>query len=203
MKLPVGLYALVQDHIQRTSPSNPSSSTEIVLDDKKWSIPAKLQNLDDIPKNGTELVEGINKTEENLPESQTIPLKDHLKEVENFDDALHILNMKGERFGVQFKKGNIHYYSTTSKTEAKPIKYRSIICSHKRRAAKKSKKETKTNDSLDDINKSETNACDCECFYRLKFSQDGQYSGIATFSEKHNNHEFKIKKAELITDMIA
>jgi len=58
-----------------------------------------------------------------------------MKDLEEFEDILHMLNIKGEKQGVQFKRGNTQYYQG----DLKLPKYKSIICSCKMRN-KKSKK---------------------------------------------------------------
>jgi len=91
------------------------------------------QEVSDIPddKGDKEKTDGVE-----------IKLKDLLVDISNFEEILHTLNIEGEKHGVQFKKGNIQYY------DDKSIKYRGIICRHKRRNVTKKDQANKKTDNM-------------------------------------------------------
>jgi len=126
-----------------------------------------------------------------------IHLKQFIEGVEDFEDALHILNQEGEKEGLKFKKGNIQYYSD------KTPKYRAIICACKNRHAKTKIPQDRCKDSLDNSKIKEVEASEngnCPVFYRFKFKKNQME--LISFDESHSNHEFKIKKDILREDMI-
>ena len=110
-------------------------------------------------------------------------LSEHLENIEDFDYTFEILNMKGEKHGVVFKKGTIHYDD-----EKKP-QYKSIVCIHAIRNKKTlSKKSKKTG---------------CPTFFRFKMINSTEKYQTLSFEENHDkNHSFKIRKGEMTEVMI-
>jgi len=207
MKLPIRLLSIIQNQLDFKNSNNKPTSiskdleklkvTDEKEDEQKMSQQQHhLQEKDEkLNKKQDEEI----KSEIEVKDNQTSNLKkitflSYLDNIEDFEEALHLLNMKGEKHGIQFKRGNTQYYSD------KIPKYKSIICSHNSR---KTKKPNLLNSKISSLekNKEETKEY-CSCFYRFKLNKQGKITGIANFDEEHQNHEFIIKKNEITKEMI-
>ena len=182
MKLPVRLHALIKERLSPEIKSDikPVSITKIM---EKLEISEIHSNVSIELKDDAENINvAIAITDNPEKTSQTeIKLADFLKEVDNYDEALHQLNMEGEKHGILFKKGNIQYYSDGK------LKYKQIICSHCTRHIPKPKEAKDSNEKLDVKEEKR-----CKSFYRFRYNKDGLMA-LNSFNEYHSAHEFKIK----------
>lgn len=250
MKIPVRLYTLVRSHLNiNSSPTNGTVSISKELSALQISEPIMQLEESSIKSEGHALIkaeetESLKKEEvnekilsskveqENIgkkdghdrPESAKtateINLREFLIDIEDFDEALHVLNMKGEKYGVQFKKGNIQYHDDliskknpknpdisnnidnsdpppNTQNPPKVPKYKSIICVHFKRNSTKKNQDIPSSLEKKKAKKDKG----CSCIYRFKFDKKGNFDGLISFEENHSGHEFKIKKEELTTEM--
>ena len=187
------------------------SNSTILAPQNSISLPSQenSENLNGLNGNENQQSLSINDSSNSSKENQQeVKLTQFLEELDTFDEAMHVLNLEGEKQGLQFKKGNIQYYSDGK------AKYKQIICSWGSRHQKKEKripesieKENKKTESESDSD-SDCNSDDkiesktqCKVFYRWKLGKDGKMA-LKTYNEKHSNHEFKIKKTDLNAEMI-
>jgi len=209
LKLPIRLYEILMRKLNAKEPSNTNlfskeedSKIEEMHSPKVPAIVIKaLENLYLQPNNEFEAIELDQDVKAVTSEETEIKLEHYLHEVEDFEQALHILNLKGEKEGIKFKKGVINYWK--NKTE-NGIKYRSIICSCKSRHNSTIKKN-KDNDAKGSLKKEQAEKAEagsCASYYRFKFEEKtSKISGLVRFSECHSGHEFKLKKTELSEEM--
>jgi len=155
--------------------------------------------------------ESIQKIEENKEDSKLeiceknnvieslVALRGFIEECKTFDEALDILNLEGNKNGVAFKKGNIHYIEDKT-----TIRDRRIVCAKtKRNKAKNAddhrdpKKESY--DKLEQIKASQNNKT-CPVFYKFVYNENGEMS-FEKCDEAHN-HPLKISGTELNQKML-
>ena len=145
----------------------------------------------------TKQIEIIKDEVDNTFETKNIELKDCFVDLDDFEDILHQLNMKGEKHGVTFKRGTIQYW------EDKSVKYKSIICScvSRNHGANKRHKKQENKRSLE--TSTENKKGECEASYRFKYEKgSGLFLGLISSYEIHSYHELKVKKSDLTKEMI-
>ena len=159
MKLPIRLYRLFMSKLGIQGKNTPvpmsdlqNNKEETILQQnlnfQKANEPNKLQ-MSEQPKHKSSTEESQIPLEENKKCSAKpieVNLKNYISGLEDFDEILHQLNLKGESEGVAFKKGTLQYWKDKS------VKYKSIICSCINRNSKHSKKDKGTRLSLEDGN---------------------------------------------------
>ena len=197
MKLPIRLYKIIQEQFANkiVKPSISKDLEKLQIDDVK-----KEEAENEIISDKNELPENNhNERTENILDSKgdnlqkEIGLLEYIKDLDDFEEILHVLNMKGEKQGVQFKKGNIQYYSN------RLPKYKSIICNKKIR--NKKKKALQNIEISDSFQGQKEKVARCPCFYRIKLDSDGKVLSIAKSNENHTGHDFLIKKYEFTNEM--
>jgi len=151
MKLPIRLYSIliskltchdIKPNSVGKSKSVPIKQEEIAENDNILHV-STLKNREQDSKNEDDMkdVQEIASQKENNDsdasknEEREIQLKHHIQDLEDFDEILHKLNLKGKDEGISWKRGTIQYW------DDKSIKYKSIICSCIRRHVKGVKKQ--------------------------------------------------------------
>lgn len=143
-------------------------------------------------------VQEIDQKKEDNPIENTVGLEGFILEAKTFEEALEILNVEGEKAGVGFKRGNIHYY------DSKSIRDRRIICIHKNRNADKKPRDGQggSKESFDQVSdvKSPLQFQNCPVFYRFVYDKD---SGEMSFSksEETHNHLLGLSQSDLSEKM--
>ena len=171
-------------------PQNESKNTEEIADE-----PKQLTMEIEAPH----AVSNAERSESLIEKPNEVKLADFLLEIDNFEDALHILNEEGEKMGLKFKKGNIQYY------EDKTPKYKSIICScksrHKATEEKSSHSHARESFGESKLPNQKENASNCPVFYRFRFKEDT--IELVSKNEVHSDHQFKIPKNQMTDEMIS
>jgi len=138
MKLPLRLHKIIQEKLNTTKVLHKPASISKHLENLQISDmnmdKETVQNEINYEKPIEDIKSSLGISEVNLQDSivkeslpKEINLTQYFQDLDDFEEILHVLNMKGEKHGIQFKKGNIQYYSD------KLPKYKSIICNHKPR----------------------------------------------------------------------
>ena len=108
MKLPIRLYKIIQEQFANkiVKPSISKDLEKLQIDDVK-----KEEAENEIISDKNELPENNhNERTENILDSKgdnlqkEIGLLEYIKDLDDFEEILHVLNMKGEKQGVQFKR---------------------------------------------------------------------------------------------------
>jgi len=140
------------------------------------------------------------KIPEGLQEEHHIPLTYAIDNITDFDEALTVINLEGEKFGVHFKRGNIHHSK-----QSKDIVDRSLICSFKQRNKVNKnnlKIENKTKTSLDTLPIKNSKFTDCAAKY--KFVYKCGVMELNSYSEIHNHKlslDIKVLTVPMIEDI--
>jgi len=153
-----------------------------------------VKKLDDIPndlktQHPQELEKELEKEneEKNIdPIQNLVALQGFIEECQTIDEALDILEEKGAKYGVSFKRGNIHYYFKDCK-----VRDRRIICAKKRRNNMKGEIKPKESErgSLDQIKsfKASKECKNCPVFYKFNFNEEDGKMSFDKCEEIHNH----------------
>lgn len=116
-----------------------------------------------------------------------IPLKGFIDECTSFEEALDVLNSEGVKYGVGFKRGNIHYYDDKEKKE---IRDRRVICNKKARNKPKNATEigNEKKDSVDNLNRmTGFPNKDCPVYYKFVYDENDSKMSFSKCEETHNH----------------
>ena len=186
MKLPILLYFLLRSRLDnrliedpkqedftgvsqiiesmRSQITNTQQQTNLLSNDSSLESQTQAKRIKVQVNNLSEIRE---EEKSSLNDKLEVKPKNYIEELDDFEDILHEINLRGEKEGVAFKKGTIQYWDDQG-----GVKYRSIICSCFSRRSKTLKVINTKNarGSLEEGKDDEDKAC--KAFYRLKYEKE-------------------------------